>query len=98
MEAVRSEPIVISHLVRIAMLQIALQPVWEGLADRQWTEADLSSLETKLGELDFLADYHLAMRNERAMEVWLMDYFRQRGIQGLVELNEITGQLFTAQG
>ena len=33
----------ISHLVRIAMLQIALQPVWEGLADRQWTEAELST-------------------------------------------------------
>ncbi len=98
MEAVRSEPIVISHLVRIAMLQIALQPVWEGLADRQWTEADLGVLENELGELDFMSDYHLGMRNERAMEVWLMDYLRKGGIQGLIGLNEITGQLFTPHG
>jgi hypothetical protein len=93
MESVRSEPIVISHLVRIAMLQIALQPVWEGLADRQWTEADLNVIESKLSELDFLADYHLSMRSERAADVWLMDYFRKRGFSGLNEMNDIMGQL-----
>ena len=41
-ESIRGEPILISHLVRIALVHIALQPVWEGLADRQWTEAELS--------------------------------------------------------
>ena len=30
--SIRTEPFLISHLVRIAILQIALQPVWEGLA------------------------------------------------------------------
>jgi hypothetical protein len=97
-ESIRSEPIVISHLVRIAMLQIALQPVWEGLADRQWTEADLRVLESQLGGLDFLADYHLAMRCERAADAWLMDYFRKRGIDGLNEMYEIIGQLGAFQG
>jgi hypothetical protein len=97
MESVRSEPIVISHLVRIAMLQIALQPVWEGLADRQWTEADLNVIESKLSELDFLADYHLSMRSERAADVWLMDYFRKRGFSGLNEMNDIMGQLGMSQ-
>jgi hypothetical protein len=92
MGAVRSEPIVISHLVRVAMLQIALQPLWEGLADRQWTEPDLSVLESELGKLDFLADYDLAMRNERAADVWVMDYFRKRGTAGLNELYEIMDQ------
>jgi hypothetical protein len=29
---VRIEPLLISHLVRIAMVQLMLQPVWEGLA------------------------------------------------------------------
>jgi hypothetical protein len=98
MEAIRTEPIVISHLVRIAMLQIAVQPVWEGLADRQWTEADLSVLESELGKLDFLADYHRSMSSERAAEVWLMDYYRSRGIYGLNEMKEIMGQLGPPQG
>jgi hypothetical protein len=74
------------------MLQIALQPLWEGLADRQWTEPDLSVLESELGKLDFLADYDLAMRNERAADVWVMDYFRKRGTAGLNELYEIMDQ------
>ena len=67
------------------MLQIALQPVWEGLADRQWTEADLSVIESELGKLDFLADYHFAMRGERACNVWAVDYFRKAGIYGLMD-------------
>jgi hypothetical protein len=98
MEAVHSEPIVITHLVRAAMLQIALQPIWEGLADRQWTEADLSVIESELGKLDFLADYQRSMRSERAAEIWLMDYFHKRGVNGLNEMKEITGQLGIAQG
>ena len=79
-ESIRSEPILISHLVRIAMLAIALQPVWEGLADRQWTEAELRVIESELGKLDFLADYHFAMRGERACNVWGVDYIRKQGM------------------
>ena len=86
-ESIRSEPTLISHLVRIAMLQIGLQPVWEGLADRQWTEADLSVIAGELGKLDFLADYGFAMRGERACcNLWGVDYIRKAGINGLDEL------------
>jgi hypothetical protein len=85
-EAIRSEPIVISHLVRIAQVQIALQPVWEGLADRQWTDAELSVIDSELGKLDFLADYQFPMRGERACNIWGVDYFRKVGITGLDEM------------
>jgi hypothetical protein len=86
-EAIRDEPIVISHFVRIAMLHIALQPVWEGLADRQWTEAELSAIESELGTLDLLADYHFAMRGERACNLWWVDYFRKMGASALNEMS-----------
>jgi hypothetical protein len=85
-EAIRSEPIVISHLVRIALVQIALQPVWEGLADRQWTDAELRVIESELGKLDLLADYQFAMRGERACNLWGVDYFRKVGMIGLDEM------------
>jgi hypothetical protein len=85
-EAIRGEPIVISHLVRIAQAQIALQPVWEGLADRRWTDAELSVIDSELGKLDFLADYQFAMRGERACNIWGVDYFRKVGITGLDEM------------
>jgi hypothetical protein len=87
LESIQKEPALISHLVRIAMLQIGLQPLWEGLMDRQWTAADLSVIEGKLGKLDFLADYCFAMRGERACcDLWGVDYIRKAGINGLDEM------------
>jgi hypothetical protein len=84
-EASRSEPTLISHLVRIAMAQIALQPIWEGLADRQWSDADLVALEGGLRKMDFLADYRFAMRGERACNVWAVDFIRKAGLNGLYQ-------------
>ncbi|MGO8839173.1 MAG: hypothetical protein ACLQAH_15815 [Limisphaerales bacterium] len=76
-DALRPEPILISHLVRIALTQIALQPVWEGLAEHQWSEAQLAGLEQELARLDFLADYKLAMRGEMVLcQGGAMDYLR----------------------
>jgi len=85
-EAIRREPIVISYLVRIAQVQIALSPVWEGLADRQWTDAELSAIESELGKLDFMADYQFAMRGERACNLWGVDYIHKEGLYGLDEM------------
>jgi hypothetical protein len=85
LESIRGEPILISHLVRAASLFITLGPVWEGLADRQWAEPDLRVIESELGKLNFLADYELAMRGERACNLWAIDYIRRVGIQGMDE-------------
>ena len=84
--AIRQEPTLISQLVRMAVLKSALQPVWEGLADHLWRDADVSVIQDELGKLDFLADYHLAMRGERGCELWAMNYLRKAGLQGLVEM------------
>jgi len=87
LESIRREPTLIAQLVRIASLHIALQPVWEGLAQRQWTEAELGVIEGELGKLDFLADYEFSMRGERAdCELWSVDYIRKSGINGLDEI------------
>ncbi|MEK7707404.1 MAG: hypothetical protein AAB380_05355, partial [Verrucomicrobiota bacterium] len=74
--SIRTEPFFISHLVRIAMLHTMLQPVWEGLGDHRWNDAQLTLLETELGKLDFLGDYQFAMRAERALDVGILDYVR----------------------
>ncbi len=63
-DKIRTEPFLISHLVRIAMLQIMLQPVWEGLAEHRWSDEQLVALDAELAKLDFLADYKLSMRGE----------------------------------
>src|SRR5208283_817369 len=53
-DKVRTEPILISHLVRLAMVQLMLQPVWEGLAEHEWSDAQLVALDAELAKLDFL--------------------------------------------
>ena len=44
-DSIAAEPVLISGLVQIAILERALQPVWEGLARRQWSVAQLVALE-----------------------------------------------------
>ena len=76
-DTIRTEPFLISHLVRIAILQIALQPVWEGLARHQWSDAQLVELERELAGLDFLSDYKLAMHSELVFQGGMFDYLRR---------------------
>ncbi len=77
-EAIRTEPFIISHLVRIAILQITLQPVWEGLAEHRWSDAQLAALEAELAKVDFLADYEFTIRSEPAFHIRLIDYLEQK--------------------
>lgn len=76
-DSVHTEPFMISHLVRIAMLNFALQPVWEGLQDHQWSDAQLVALDKELAKLDFLADYEFSMRSERALSLANIEYLRR---------------------
>jgi len=68
-DAVRTEPFIITHLVRIAILDLTLQPIWEGLAEHKWSDAQLAELDSELAKLDFLADYKLSVSGERAAHV-----------------------------
>ena len=67
--SLRDSPFLISHLVRIAIVAIGLQPIWEGFAEHKWSDEQLVALDTELGKLDFLADYEFAMRGERAFAI-----------------------------
>ena len=65
-QSVKDEPLLISMLVRIAICQVGLQAVWEGLEERKWTDAQLSELQTSLEKEDFPKGLALAFRGERA--------------------------------
>jgi hypothetical protein len=75
-DKVHTEPILISHLVRMAMVQLMLQPIWEGLAEHKWSDTQLAALEAELAKLDFCADYKLGMHCELAFQ---SDIFRLLG-------------------
>jgi hypothetical protein len=77
-DANRNEPMLISHLVRIAELQISLQPLAEGLARHQWSEPQLRGFEERLRQFDFLADARLALQGERVFfGGGFIDYIRR---------------------
>jgi hypothetical protein len=61
-DAARLEPILISHLVRVAQFQIAIRPIAEGMS--QWSEPQLQALQEALGRFDFCADGVLTLRGE----------------------------------
>jgi len=76
-DSIHTEPFLISQLVNIAIVNIALQPVWEGLAAHQWSDTQLQELDAELAKLDFLSDYHTGMRGELMLcEIGDIEYLR----------------------
>ena len=78
-DSIKEEPILISHLVRVAVLSITLSPVKEGLARQAWSEVELASLQKQLGTIDLLSEYQRVMRGERAMHLVGLDYYQRKG-------------------
>jgi heme exporter protein D len=71
-DTLASEPFLISQLVRISCYDAVLQPLKEGLARHQFSDAQLIGLQKQLLSADFLAGYQLAMRCERSINgLWI---------------------------
>jgi hypothetical protein len=68
-DSVRQQPFLISQLVRIAILQYLLQPFYEGLAQHDWSDAQLLDLEQALAKEDFLADYQFVLNGEKLFAI-----------------------------
>jgi hypothetical protein len=51
-----------------------MQPIWEALTEHKWSDAQLTELDQKLAELDFLKDHEFITRGERASALELIDY------------------------
>lgn len=65
--SIQDEPLEISQLVRIAILrENALQIIWEGLADRRWSDGQLRDFQAQLQRLTILKDAEMSLRAERA--------------------------------
>ena len=81
---IKDEPFLISHLVRLVMVDFAVQAIWEGLESRQWTDAQLQMFQTQLGQLAILHDLQRPLNGERAADNLTFDLLRtQRDRQRL---------------
>ena len=93
-EQLRTEPFLISQLVRIAILEINFQTYWEGQVNHQWSAEQLTAFQETFQSIDLLAGMESAIRAERNMINHWFTSVAQEGIQtqGLVdELNSSLG-------
>ena len=88
-EQLRTEPFLISQLVRIAILEINFQTYWEGQVNHQWSAEQLTAFQETFQSIDLLAGMESAIRAERNMINHWFTSVAQRGIQtqGFDELN-----------
>jgi hypothetical protein len=75
--SIRTETFPISQMVRLSMLEIALQPVWEGLAEHRWSEPQLIAQDEELAKLDLLADCQKAQKSAIFFSAEEANYLRR---------------------
>ena len=85
-DSVKDEPFLISYLVRIACVQIAIQSVWEGLAEHAWSDAQLQELQACFLRYDFVADLKPHLDGERDAGILTADLLAR----GKYHLNDLT--------
>jgi hypothetical protein len=88
-DSVRDEPILISHLVRLAMLGFDLQTVREGMERQAWSEEQLLVIEKYLASVNLFTESKNAMRGERALGVGCIEWARRQGFK--FDMNQIDG-------
>ena len=77
-DSFKGEPFLISYLVRIACLDLSVQPIWEGLAEHAWSDAQLQELQAHLQQYDFVSDLKLPLDSEQAGGVLTIDLLFKR--------------------
>lgn len=79
-DSVKSEPFLLSFQVRGGCIQIAVQPVWEGLAEHAWTKEQLQELQSRLQSSNFIADFDQVLKGKRASGIQMVDQFEKYGL------------------
>ena len=78
-DSIRNEPSEYSFEEQMSLVNIAVQPIWEGLARRQWSADQLTAIEKDLARIDAVKDYGFAMRAGLAFNLKTLEYLRTEG-------------------
>lgn len=68
-EAMETEPFLISYLVNIASFNIAVHPLWEGTVHHLFDERDLKQISDQLANMTFIPQVKHALGMERAVHI-----------------------------
>jgi len=66
-DSLDNDSLLISFLVRAAVFDIAIQPVWEGLAAHRWSDAQLAILQSEFARADQFNACAKALHGERVL-------------------------------
>ena len=77
-ESLSFERTLISYLVRVAIMNLMVQPVWEGVADRRWNDSQLVELMDTFGREQPMAAMKYALDGERGFGNSLIELMRRR--------------------
>jgi len=78
-DTLKDEPFLISYLVRVAILKVAIQPVWEGLQEHRWSEEQLKTMIGRFSNYDFVPALEQPLATERAATLKTVDLIRLHG-------------------
>jgi hypothetical protein len=92
-DSLKTEPFLISQVIRTSIVTVSATALWEGLDRRCWNEAELARLAQAFASVSVRVPVIRALRNERAMFVWTIEpYARVGGASAL--LRKIMGDQF----
>ncbi|KAF0172262.1 MAG: Uncharacterized protein FD161_4079 [Limisphaerales bacterium] len=75
-DAQRGEPFMLgSQHRRLALLQVPLQVIWEGLTARVWTDPQIAAIQAELSRVDLISEWQNATRGEAIVMTQLLQFF-----------------------
>jgi len=87
--ALLHEPSLVTGLVRLVLLGAMENAVWDGLAKRQWTDAELRRIIDDLAAPRLFAEYEFAIGSERAFDNLVHEQLRSTDLAKLREVSAI---------
>jgi hypothetical protein len=89
LSGVKGDPSLVGGLVAIALNAVRGAAIYDGLAEHEWSDAQLVELDQTLKPINFLADFQFAMRCEVAQSVVNLDFYESASRS---ELSKTSGE------
>ena len=65
-DSLKTEPLLVSYLVRLANAGTGIQIIWEGMVDGRWSATQVEQIKARLAKYDFISDVGYPLQAERA--------------------------------
>ncbi len=85
-DSVKDEPYLISFLIRGSCRELAIETIWEGLAQRAWSESQLQQLQAHVQRYECLKSLKRALQAEHAGGLITPELVRRYGMNYMVRL------------